>query len=302
MIRSRVAATAGVAAMVLAVAGCSISSPTPQNLGLNYSDGPFEGRKFVSCNVSGERNSDGAFNDHYYYPKGQRTFTFSTDEGADSGPLSVSTRDSVELIARGTVTFHLNTSCEEYTDSDGRTWPGGRIQKFHEQYGSKSYNGHPAYSEDENEDNGGEGWDGFVAVYVRDVVENAMDTNGASYPWPDLYSNSEVRGKWEKAVVESVPGLIERQLGGDLLVVDSILIQKPDVPKALRAELENNEAAQLAAKTAKTNIEAAKGFPGGLTAYQAYQQALAVNDAIKSGKVKVLPIPQGSSVIVDAAK
>lgn len=298
MIRSRMAAIAGLVVAAVAVAGCTVASPTPQNQGLNYTNGPFEGRQFASCDTSGERNTDGAFNDHFYYPRGQRPFSFSTDKGADSGPLSVSTKDSVELIARGTVTFHLNTSCDEYTDKAGKKWPGGRMQKFHEQFGSKNYNGHPAYSEDEDDDNGGAGWPGFVDVYVRDIVENAMDTNGSRYSWPDLYSNSESRAAWEKSVVDSVPDLIEKQLGGDLLVVDSILIQKPDVPKALRAELENNEAAQLAAKTAQTNQAAARSFPGGLAAYQQYQQSLAVNEAIKSGKVPILPIPQGSPVIV----
>lgn len=298
MIRNRIPAVAVVAAATVILAGCSISSPTPQNQGMNYTDGPFEGRAFASCNTSGERNVDGAFNDHYYYPKGQRTFAFSVDKGADSKPLSVATKDSVELLASGLVAFHLNTDCAAWKDDDGRKWPGGRMQKFHEQYGSKKYDGQVAYSEDESDDNGGPGWAGFVNVNVKSVVDRALDTEGSQYSWPDLYSNAKTRTAWENAVVENIPDLIADQLGGDLIVVDNILIQKPAVPGALKKELENNEAANLAAKTAQTNINAAKGFPGGLSAYQAYQQALAVNDAIKNGKVKVLPIPSGSPIIV----
>jgi hypothetical protein len=77
-----------------------------------------------------------------------------------------------------------------------------------------------------------------------------------------------------------------------------VLLQKPGVPGALKAELENNEAAQLAAKTAQTNNDAAANWPGGISAYLEYQKALAVNEAIKSGKVKVIPVPYGSPVIV----
>ena len=47
---------------------------------------------------------------------------------------------------------------------------------------------------------------------------------------------------------------------------------------------------------------AAASFPGGLPAYQAYQQQQAVNEAIKSGKVQVLPVPAGSPVIVNQGK
>lgn len=298
MIRNRFAAIAAAVLAGAVLAGCTIASPTPQNQGLNYTNGPFEGRAFASCNTSGERNVDGVWNDHYYYPKGQRTFAFSLDKGADSKPLSVATKDSIELVASGLVAFHLNTNCDAWKDKDGREWPGGRMQKFHEQYGSKKYDGKVAYSTDEGDDNGGPGWAGFVNVNVKSVIDRAMDTEGSLYPWPDLYSNAETRKAWEDAVVKTIPDLIADQLGGDLIVVDNVLIQKPSVPGSLKKELENNEAAQLAAKTAKTNIAAAKDFPGGLVAYQAYQQALAVNDAIKSGKVKVLPIPSGSPIIV----
>jgi hypothetical protein len=285
-------------AAVAVTAGCTLVSPNPQAQGLNYSDGPIEGKAFVECSTSGEKNADDAFNDHYFYPKGQRTFAFSNDKGADSKPLSVATKDSVELVARGTVTFHLNVSCKEYTDSDGTKWPGGRMQKFHEQFGSKKYDGQVAYSEDEDESNGGPGWQGFVNVYVKSVVERAMDSEGTRYPWPDLYANADKRQLWEQAVVKAVPKLIAEELGGDLLIVDSIVIQKPDVPPALRTELENNEAARLAAQTAETNKTAAKSWPGGIEAYLAYQRAIAVTKAIESGKVKILPIPEGSPVIV----
>lgn len=296
MSRNGMAALAVAAITVLTVTGCTIANTTPQNIGISYNNGPLDSRTFEACNPPGERTINGAFSDQYFYPAGQRTFNFSGDEGADSKSLSVATSSSIELIASGTVTFHLNTSCDSYTDKAGKEWPGGRLQKFHQTIGAKL----KAYSEDENADNGGEGWNKFVNTYIKDVVDRALDTNGQKYEWALLYTNNETRQQWEKGVLDTIPDLVKAQLGDDLVVIDNILLQKPGVPGALKAELENNEAAQLAAKTADTNKAAAANWPGGINAYIAYQRALAVNKAIESGKVKVLPVPDGSDIIINS--
>jgi hypothetical protein len=130
------------------------------------------------------------------------------------------------------------------------------------------------------------------------VIDRALDTNGQKFEWSLLYTNNDARQQWEKGVLNTIPDLVKAQLGDDLVVIDNVLLQKPGVPGALKAELENNEAAQLAAKTAQTNNDAAANWPGGISAYLEYQKALAVNEAIKSGKVKVIPVPYGSPVIV----
>jgi hypothetical protein len=64
------------------------------------------------------------------------------------------------------------------------------------------------------------------------------------------------------------------------------------------AELENNQAAGLRQQTAQTDQQAARSFPGGLAAYQDYQQKQAINKAIAEGRVNPLIVPQGSPVIV----
>jgi len=295
MSRNRIAATLAAFVVVLVAAGCTIANTTPQNIGLSYNNGPFDSRDFEGCDKPGNRTIDGAFSDHYYYPAGQRTFKFSNDKSADTKPLSVATNTSIELIATGTVTFHLNISCESYKDKSGKEWPGGHLQKFHEKIGAQL----EAYSTDENAENGGKGWRDFLDTYIKDVIDRALDTNGQKYDWALLYTNNDTRQQWERGVLDTIPGLIKAQLGDDLVVIDNVLLQKPGVPGALKAELENNEAAQLAAKTADTNKAAAANWPGGINAYLEYQRALAVNEAIKSGKVKILPVPEGSPIIVN---
>jgi len=67
---------------------------------------------------------------------------------------------------------------------------------------------------------------------------------------------------------------------------------------AVVAAIQRTEAARQEAKTAEQIQAAAANFPGGIAAYQQFQQQQAVNDAIRSGNVKVLPVPQGSPIIL----
>lgn len=285
--------TAVIALCSVAVAGCSIASTDPQHVALHYSDGPFSSKQFEYCVGNGTRDTGGAGDDNFYYPSNQRTFKFSTDEGSDFGALNVATADgTVQLVVKGTATFTINTSCEKYTDAQGKVWPGGRLQKFHETIGQKTN----AFTTDEDSDTGA-GWKDFISTYIKDVIDKALDNEGQKFAWPDLYANAAIRSTWEKDVIDSIPGLVKAQLGDDLITINNILIQQPDVPDQIRSEMLNNQAAILRAKTSETDQAAAKNFPGGITAYLAYQNALAINDAIKQGKVNISVVPQGASII-----
>lgn len=277
----------------LFVAGCSIANTGPDQVALQYEAGPFDSKAYYSCVNPSQREIHDVNDDHFYYPAGQRTYKFSTDEGSDAAALSVSTRDQIELIARGTITFTLNVSCDSYTDGAGKEWAGGKLQKFHETIGRKFNAFTTADDQGPNE-----GWRNMLATYLRDVADRAIDNVGLTYSWVDLYSNADRKKAWEDAVVKAIPELIKQQMGEDFLVINSIILQKPDIPDQLKAEITNRQAATQRAETSKIDQEAAAGFPGGLQAYLAYQSALAVNEAIKSGKVQVIPVPQGSPVIV----
>ncbi len=293
--------TFALALTAAAVAGCSIANTTPDQVALHYSAGPLDSKEFVECIPSATKLTNDVNDDHFYYPQGQRTFTFDTTPGADGPPINVSTKGNrAELVVRGTITFHLNTDCTEYKDSQGKTWKGGILQRFHDMIGRQK----DAYGDD-----GGEaqhdGWKGVLQTYLGSPAEKAMDNAGLNYPWEDLYGTAEAKGAWEKSVLEELPKLILAQAGDQHFIIDNIQIQKPDVPPGLRAELDNNQAAILKKNTADTDKSIAENFPGGLPGYMEYQRGLAVTarelataQAIKDGKVKVIPVPQGSSVIV----
>jgi hypothetical protein len=273
--------------------GCSIASTDPQHVALHYTDGPFSDKKFEYCVGSGTRDTGGAADDNFYYPSGQRTFTFSKAQGSDSGPLDVNTAGGqIQLIQEGQITFTLNTDCTEYKDAQGKVWPGGRLQKFHETIGAKMN----AYTEDEDKD-AGDGWGKFLNEYIGAVINKAVDNEGQKYQWMDLYGKADVRGQWEKDVKGTIPSLVKAQLGDDLIVVNNVQLQTPQVPDGIKQEMQNQQAAVLRNKTSELDKQNAQQFSS-FQEYLNYQQALAVNEAIKSGKANINITSPGQSVIV----
>jgi len=286
------AAIVAVVAMLTLAACGTLSNPSSDQLAINYSAGSYEAQKFLDCQDPSTRERKGIGDRVYYYPAGQRTFKFSNDEGSDNGPLTVSTKNA-ELTVSGTVTFTLTIPCDKFTDKAGKTWDGGLRQKFHETIGRKD----SAFTE-KSDEQPGNGWDTMIRTYVKDVVDRAVDNEALGYSWQDLYSNPEKKTAWETAVVASIPRLIETQTGEKFFTVNAILIQKPTIPDALKREIENGEAATLRANNADIDKGAAANWPGGVAAYIEYQRQLAVNKAIESGQVKVIPIPQGSPILI----
>lgn len=282
------------AAVALAVSGCSIANTTASEVALQYGAGPFDSRVFVKCVPTGTRSVDDVNDEHLYYPNGQRDWNFGNGNGMDSAALTSTTSDAQEITVSGTVKFTLNTDCHEFTDPTGKKWPGGKLQMFHELIASK-YNAAP--------DDGGQqmkdGWKDLLRNYVGAAMDRATDNEALKYPWHDLYTDTARKAEWEKSVLDQLPAILKTLTQGvDLITINSVLLQKPGIQPALVSGLTDKQAAELRAQAVEVDKTAASNFPGGLAAYQAYQQQQAVNEAIKNGKVQVLPVPQGSPIIV----
>lgn len=98
MSRIRATTTVGTLCASLAVlTGCAVADPDTSQAALHYSGGPFSSQAFQDCINPGVREVDGVGDYHFYYPQGQRTFTFSDAPGSDVPPLRVSTRNQTEL-------------------------------------------------------------------------------------------------------------------------------------------------------------------------------------------------------------
>jgi hypothetical protein len=283
-------------AAALVLTGCSIANPTSSEVSLQYGAGMFDSRKFVECET--ERDVSDVLDDHYYYPSGQRDFTFGDGEGIDSAPLTSTTQDSQEIKVTGTVKFTLNTDCTPFTDPTGKEWPGGKLQMFHELI---------AYKYDAAPTDGGEqmnsGWSALLRNYVGAALDRATDNEALKYPWQKLYTDAPTKAQWERDVLGQLPRVLNTLTQGvDLITINSVLLQKPGIQPQLVQGLTDKQAAELRSQAAEVDKEAAANVPGGIPGYQAYQQQQAVNEAIKSGKVQVLPVPQGSPVIVSPTK
>jgi hypothetical protein len=281
-------------ATVLAVVltGCSIANPTSSEVSLQYGSGPFDSRKFVECET--DRDVSDVNDDHYYYPSGQRDFTFGESDGIDSAPLTSTTQDAQEIKVTGTVKFTLNTDCTPFTDPTGKNWPGGKLQMFHELI---------AYKYDAAPTDGGEqmtdGWSALLRNYVGAALDRATDNEALKYPWQKLYTDPTSKAQWEQDVLKQLPEVLTTLTQGvDMITINSVLLQKPGIQPALVQGLTDKQAAQLRSEAADVDKQAAANFPDGMSGYQSYLQQQAINEAIKSGKVQVLPVPQNTPLIV----
>lgn len=282
-------------AVVLAAAGCSIANTTASEVALQYEGGPFDSKAYYACIPSATREVNDAEDTHYYYPSGQRDFTFGDGKGTDSAALTSTTKDGQEIKVSGTIKFTLNTSCTPFKDPSGKTWPGGVLQFFHELIGSK----YGAANEDGGQSTN-DGWTQVMRNYVGAALDRATDNEALNYEWRKLYSDTATKSRWEKDVLRQLPSVLKSLTQGvDVFKINAVLLQKPGIPAKLADGLTEQQAAQLRASAVDIDKQAAANFPGGIEAYQRYQQQQAINEAIKSGKVKILPVPQGSPVIVD---
>jgi hypothetical protein len=281
-------------AAVLAAAGCSVANTTASEVALQYEGGPLDSKAYYACVPSATREINDAADTHHYYPSGQRDFTFGDGNGMDSAPLTSTTKDSQEIKVSGTIKFTLNTSCAPFKDPSGKEWPGGVLQFFHELIGSK----YGAANEEGGKPTN-HGWTQVMRNYVGAALDRATDNEALKYGWQALYSDTATKARWEKDVLEQLPSVLKSLTQGvEVFKINAVLLQKPGIAPKLVDGLSEKQAAQLRADAVEVDKQAAANFPGGIAGYQQYQEQQAVNEAIKAGKVDILPVPQGSPVIV----
>lgn len=293
MNRLKIAALVAVAAGALTA--CSTVSTGASEVAVQYGGGTWDSANFVACFGGGYKsNSESASDTFKYYPTGQRDFSFGDDKSLDSAALTSTTKDSQEVKVTGTVKFTMNLSCTPFKDPTGKRWAGGTAQYFHELYGDKDH----AYN-DEGSQPVGDGWVKMLRQYMGFAVDREVDDNALNFVLTDLNTDRAAKDKWEDEVKKGLPDTLKSMTGGvEIFKITDVLLQRPGVRPEIADANAEKQAAQIRADAVEIDKTAAANFPGGIVGYQAYQQQQAVNEAIKSGKVKVLPIPQGSPVIV----
>jgi hypothetical protein len=279
MKRHSIAITAAFAAVGLA--GCSSMSTNPDEVGLVYNAGPLSNTQFDVCVQPGNKEWDGPSDKHIAYPAGQRTYRFDADKGADRGAFGINTKDPIELQVSGVVAFELNTDCEV-------------LQQFHEKIGNKYT---PAVDDSKTT---GE-WRDFLNDYLGVALKRALTDATQNTGWAPLYTDTKAKAQWEQSVLTDLPRYVKQAMGGDYLIIRSVTIQKPDLPDDLANAIRQTQVAvqENKAQTEKnakinTELESIRELvkvlgPDGYNTYK----------AIEAGKITVMPIPQGSGVVLN---
>lgn len=265
--------TAGLLAAAL-ITGCSITTPEPDQKGIVYDAGMFSDTTFQNCINPGSRDVSGWGDQGFVYPNGQRTFEFADKQGAESKPLTVVTKDNLEMTVSGVATFSLTTDC-------------ATLRKFHEQIGLKF----KAY------ENGG--WDRLLGVYIGQPLDRAMDAAAKAYGWKDLFSNPAVKQEWEKSVATYAAQFIKEQGGAGFFGTFSVTLQQPQPPQGVRDALasaqqavEENAAQKNKNEKSKTELESIKQLVDVLG-----PQGYVIFKAIQDGRVQIV-VTNGQAVTV----
>lgn len=272
----------------LALTGCSSVSTNPDQVALHYSAGPFSSTKFSDCVDPSTKAWDGPSDKHFSYPAGQRTYDFKGDgSGADSPALTVVAAGTgkkgadtqVELKQEGTLTFTFNTTdCET-------------LRAFHEKIGLK-------YGADKA---GLKGLDALLDTYLGGPLQRALSEASQGVDWKTYYSDAKVRNDVETRAVELLPGYVSELAGGEYFSNFSVQLQRPNLPQSLidalqatQVAIEQNNAQKERNTQVQSELESIRDLvkvlgPDGYNTYQ----------AIKDDKIQIVPIPQGSGVVVN---
>lgn len=265
------------------LAACATASPAPDQEAVRYDSPPFQGTSFAECVNAGGYNMAAPWSgaDFYDYPAGQRTYTFTGDgKGADAPAFKANTSDGVEMTVSGVVGFRLNTDCAS-------------LRSFHENVGLK-------FAAAMDGADTSEGWQKMLNTYLGASIQRAVNDATQARTWRALYSDPKTKTEWEADVKNKLPTYVKQAMGGAYFDAFAPTIQKPDIPNdladALRAAqvaVQQNDAQKKRNEQVQSELESIRALVAvlGPEGYNTYQ-------AIKDGKVTVLPIPQGSSVVV----
>lgn len=299
-IGTRVTAAVVVAVGALTLTACSTVATSASEVALEYGGGAFDSPSFVKCfNAGYKSTTEGASDTYRYYPIGQRDFSFGGDKGLDSAALSSMTKDSQQVEVPGTIKFTMNLSCKSFKDPTGREWPGGTAQYFHEIIGSKDFGGKFVYNEEGSQGTPG-GWSAFLREYMGFAVNDVLDDQTLTFTQAELNADADAKTRWQANVKKALPRTLRQITNGvEIFRVTEVLLQRPGISPKIADALDEQRAAQIVADSSKIDSQAAATWPGGIQAYLEYKRQQALNEAIKDGKVKVVPMPYGSSVIID---
>ena len=228
-----------VAAMVaLGTAGCTVATDSDGVI-VHKGGGIVEAAKPKGCLMPAQLEIEKPGDSYYLYPGNQRTYEFSSSEGADGPPITVISKDGQELSISGTLSFNLNTDCDV-------------LQRFHDVVGNREN----AYFDSTSETPAG--WNIMLEKYMRPSIDSTLDRVAKQYNWKELYADVSIKDKMNLEINQNVSALVNQRFEGkeDFFINFSALILQPQADAELVASVKKVEASKANAEATKTKAEA----------------------------------------------
>lgn len=262
-------------AIVLGVAaaaglvGCTSVSTEPDQVALQYEGGPFSDKTYNNYIASSKKEWDGYGDKHYVYPTGQRSFDATGGDGSERGPITSSSKDSVELATPLSVTFELMTD-------------EGTLQVFHEKIGLKYH----AYADDDSGDTSA-GWLEMLNFYIGQPLETTVDRIIGSYEWRKAYGDPTVRTQIEDEIRKTLPTLVTGKMGNAYFQNFAVLVQRPTpTDPALKAKIAEQQTQVASAQAAEAAAKADLAKANAQIAVQKAEAAKKAADISAYGSVR----------------
>lgn len=269
MNRRRIALAAVAAVATVGLTGCSTyARPDTSSIGLMYSGGDYDVKEFQGCVQPGQNKAEDWSGKTSYYPTGVITVDFAARPDAEMPPIGVSTKNNQEIIQSGTISVRLQgLDCSPYTDKNGKVWPGGKLQKFHEEVGQR--NG-AEFTADSTQRPAG--WIPVLITFVGAPTERSLDQAGGVYDWQKIYGDAQTQTDFGAEAKRLLPEKLAAAAGGEQYFdVLDVQLDKPTVSGALKDQMERAEADALARQNAAADQTFIATFPGGSAAYEAWK-------------------------------
>lgn len=262
----------------------SWDSTDVDEVGLHYSGGPIEGRKFetlVGPSTSG--SFYGPFDKLVKLPANQRTYIISKEaSGGDvAGFVSAKNAEGVEIEYETTMWFRLNTKPDV-------------VRRFYEDVCTKY------------DDCQGSGWDQMLADNLRKAQETALQSTSRRYSTDAVAQEGDTLAEIQRDVADALKSRVNDNLGGPYFVDMRFQVNDVDIPQRIAEGYDDLKRAELVTQTRKQEVA------------QAEQQALAADklastlnenpnylelrriqmmeEAVKGGKIEFWVLPEDATM------
>lgn len=298
-------------AMVLGLGACSTVNTSPDAVALHYSGGAFQSQQFVACVPASTRQINGPGEHYYYYPVGQRTFSFTgRDNGGETEPIMTNTKDSQQVAVSGFVTFELTVDIGKNEETGRMDCP--QLREFHERIGYKAkayFEGNPDLGElgMEGSEKGRTAadnaeWRDFLNQYLKTPLDMVMDDEGQKHGWRDLFQNQEAQTEFKDGVASALPLAVNMALGSsEFFTVRNVTISTPRPDQSLLDALKDTEVAKEENNAQVERNKVAKTKYSSMSECKA--EGLSENTCLtiklgEEGSIPIYIIPEGQSVQV----